>query len=152
DYLDKVREALQGKNIRFELTTDPDVDARQRAQLDDIVRSVAVEGWVGGVTDQAWFENLVHDLYDELIGLGPIAPLWRDPTVTEIMVNSWNDIWVERSGRLYQTKVRFRSEEHAINVAKRLAEVVSDRALNYTQPLVTAVLPNSRVAIGFGTI
>lgn len=152
DYLDKVREALQGKNIRFELTTDPDVDARQRARLDDIVRSVAVEGWVGGVADQAWFENLVHDLYDELIGLGPIAPLWRDPTVTEIMVNSWNDIWVERSGRLYQTKVRFRSEEHAINVAKRLAEVVSDRALNYTQPLVTAVLPNSRVAIGFGTI
>lgn len=151
-YLGKVRDALQGKNIRFELTTDDEVEARQRGILSDIVRSVVVDDWSGGVKDDRWFEDLVGDLYDEMIGLGPIAPLWRDETITEIMVNSWDDVWVEVAGRLSPTRVRFRSEAHAIDVAKRLAEVVSDRALTQTTPLVTAVLPNSRVAIGFGSI
>lgn len=152
-YLAAAREMLQERNIDFDLSSDPAVDASQKAVLMNHMASIAVDMGAGGAGHESdWLVHLVDDIYDEVIGLGPIAPAWRDPDVSEIMVNGWNEVYVEKRGTIYRTDVSFRSPEHAITVAKRLAEVVSDRAITKATPLVNAVLPGSRVAIAFGSI
>src|SRR5947209_17390603 len=57
-------------------------------------------------------ERLVEELADDILGHGPLERLLEDETVTEIMVNGPSDIWVERSGRLHKTPIRFRDESH----------------------------------------
>ncbi len=89
--------------------------------------------------------RLERYLDDRLFGLGPLAPLLRDPTVTEVMVNGARGVWIEREGRLEPTDVRFRDDEELMVLIERLVAPVG-RRIDHSSPLVDARLPDgSRV-------
>src|SRR2546428_3774568 len=89
--------------------------------------------------------RLERYLDDRLFGLGPLAPLLRDPSVTEVMVNGSRGVWIERQGRLEATDVRFRDDDELLVLIERLVAPVG-RRIDYASPLVDARLPDgSRV-------
>ena len=89
--------------------------------------------------------RLERFLDDRLFGLGPLAPLLRDPAVTEVMVNGCRGVWIEREGRLEATDVRFRDDDELLVLIERLVAPVG-RRIDHASPLVDARLPDgSRV-------
>jgi len=90
-------------------------------------------------------ERLVNEVLDETFGLGPLEPLMRDPTITDIMVNGPKVTYVERKGRLERVDVVFNDERHLIQIVQRIAGRVG-RRVDETSPMVDARLPDgSRV-------
>ena len=90
---------------------------------------------------------LVDDICDELLGLGPLEPLLKDPSITEIMVNGPQDIFVEREGKLLLTDTRFYDEAHLMNIIERILSPLG-RRVDESSPLVDARLADgSRVNI-----
>ncbi len=85
------------------------------------------------------------ELIDEILGLGPLQSLLRDPSVNEIMVNSFNRIYIERQGKLVLLPVRFRDDDQVVQVIKRIVAPVG-RRIDESVPLVDARLKDgSRV-------
>jgi pilus assembly protein CpaF len=90
-------------------------------------------------------EQFVGELVDEILGLGPLQSLMRDPTVNEIMVNSYDHIYIERAGKLVLLPNRFRSDDQVIQVIKRIVAPIG-RRIDESVPLVDARLKDgSRV-------
>lgn len=91
--------------------------------------------------------KIVSDLKDEMLGLGPIETLLKDPTVTEIMVNGPKKVFVERMGRLHLTDVQFHDDSHVMNIIERILSPLG-RHIDEAVPLVDARLEDgSRVNI-----
>ncbi|MBI5162563.1 MAG: CpaF family protein [Magnetospirillum sp.] len=89
--------------------------------------------------------QVVSDILDELLGLGPLEPLLKDPTVNDILVNTHDRVFVERDGRLHLTSVRFKDDRHLLRIINRMVSAVGRRA-DESQPLVDARLADgSRV-------
>ena len=86
-------------------------------------------------------QRLMQELADEVVGLGPLEPLLDDPTVSEIMVNSPDQVWVEREGRLYLSEQRFRDAGHIMQVVERVLAPLG-RRLDESSPMVDARLPS----------
>ncbi len=92
-------------------------------------------------------ELLAATIVDNMIGLGPIEPLLRDDTITDIMVNGSKNIYVERRGKLELTDIRFRDNQHVMNIAQRIVTRVG-RRVDETCPICDARLEDgSRVNI-----
>jgi len=90
---------------------------------------------------------IVDDLLNDMFGVGPIECLIEDDTITDIMVNGPNQVYIERHGRLELTNVRFRDNNHVLNVAQRIASSVG-RRVDETSPMVDARLADgSRVNV-----
>jgi pilus assembly protein CpaF len=90
-------------------------------------------------------EGLIRDIFDEVLGLGPIEPLLQDPTVSDILVNTHRQVYVERFGTLELTKVRFKDEEHLRKIIDKIVSNVG-RRIDESSPMVDARLPDgSRV-------
>ncbi len=90
-------------------------------------------------------ERLVNDVQHELFGLGPLEPLLKDPTISDILVNSHNTIYVERRGKIEPTTVRFKDDEHLMRVIERIVSSVG-RRIDESSPMVDARLQDgSRV-------
>jgi pilus assembly protein CpaF len=90
---------------------------------------------------------LARDIADDMVGLGPLEPLLADEAVTDIMINSHDNIYVERGGRLERVPVRFRDPAHATAVAQKIAAAVG-RRVDESSPMVDARLADgSRVNI-----
>jgi pilus assembly protein CpaF len=86
-----------------------------------------------------------QQIVDEILGHGPIEPLLRDPDVTEIMVNSWDRIYVERFGQIHNVDAAFTDESHLRRVIDRIVSRVG-RRVDEASPMVDARLPDgSRV-------
>ncbi len=141
------RPQLAQRVTGFQLTRDAQLDANQRVELEHIVTRELKD--VALPVTAAELPEVLDVVYDELIGLGPLGVVWRDPAVTEILVDGWDNIYVEVGGRLRTTSYRFRSAEHAEGVARGLAERVSGRTLSPTNSLVTAELPAARVNFAY---
>ena len=91
------------------------------------------------------FSDLVEELIFEVLGLGPLEPLLADPTVNDILVNSHQNVYVERYGVLERTDVRFRDERHLIRIIDKIVSRVG-RRIDDSQPWVDARLEDgSRV-------
>ena len=94
--------------------------------------------------------NIPFDLFrqalkDELVGFGPITPLLRSPKISEIMINGPDCIFIESSGRLYESGVRFFSNQHLLSIIQRIVEPLG-RHIDDASPMVDARLPDgSRV-------
>ncbi len=89
--------------------------------------------------------RLTDDLIDELRGFGPLEPLLRDPTVSDILANTYREVYVERHGVIELTNVRFADNEHLLRVIERIVDRVG-RRVDESQPMVDARLPDgSRV-------
>ena len=72
-------------------------------------------------------EDIESNLLDEVFGLGPLEPLLRDPTVSDILVNNAHTIYTERKGRLQKTTTRFRDDRHLMQVIDRIVSRVGRR-------------------------
>ncbi|WP_017221547.1 CpaF family protein [Moritella dasanensis] len=98
---------------------------------------------IGG-TEQ---RNISQRLVDEMLGLGPLQVLMDDPEITDIMVNGHTEVFVEYRGKVKRADVRFRDEEHVLNLARRIVSRIG-RRVDETTPMVDARLPNgSRVNV-----
>lgn len=84
-------------------------------------------------------DRLVNDVQHELFGLGPLEPLLADPTVCDILVNSFGTIYVERRGKLEVTNVAFKDDEHLMRVIERIVSSVG-RRIDESSPMVDARL------------
>ncbi len=90
-------------------------------------------------------EVLAQEILDEIFGLGPLEPLMKDPELSDILVNTYDDVWVERLGKLYKTDIRFQDDRHLLQVIDRIVSGVG-RRIDDSSPMVDARLPDqSRV-------
>src|SRR6266496_3483618 len=90
-------------------------------------------------------DRLVNDVQHELFGLGPLEPLLKDPTISDILVNSHRRIYIERRGKLEVTNVTFKDDEHLMRVIERIVSSVG-RRIDESSPMVDARLKDgSRV-------
>jgi pilus assembly protein CpaF len=90
-------------------------------------------------------KQLVSDILDELLGLGPVEPLLKDPTITDILVNGHNHVFVERFGILEPSAVRFKDEKHLLRIIQKIVSAVG-RRIDESSPMVDARLADgSRV-------
>lgn len=64
--------------------------------------------------------RFINELLDEILGLGPLEALMRDPSVTEIMVNAYDKIFIEQKGKLTLTRYKFRNNDQVVQVIKRI--------------------------------
>ncbi|NCT84025.1 MAG: CpaF family protein [Comamonadaceae bacterium] len=88
---------------------------------------------------------LVRDIQYEMLGFGPIEPLLADPTVSDILVNTHAQVYVERRGRLELTEVRFVDDEHLMKIIDKIVSRIG-RRVDESSPMVDARLPDgSRV-------
>jgi len=95
--------------------------------------------------NEAERQQLFDDLLEETLGVGPLAPLMADPAVTDILVNRFDQVYIERFGRIEPTGVRFRDNEHLVRIIQRIAARVG-RRVDEGSPMVDARLPDgSRV-------
>ena len=90
-------------------------------------------------------DRLVGEVHHELFGLGPLEPLLSDPTISDILVNSYANVYVERRGKLEKTAISFKDDEHLRRVIERIVSTVG-RRIDEAQPMVDARLTDgSRV-------
>lgn len=90
-------------------------------------------------------KSLVRDIQDEVLGLGPLETLMADPTVSDILVNTYQQVYVERRGKLELTDVRFENEAHLTKIIDKIVSGIG-RRVDESSPMVDARLPDgSRV-------
>jgi pilus assembly protein CpaF len=123
--------------------TDGQKIAELRAQINDVTQQVLVER-ADRISPEERAE-LQQEIIDELLGLGPLEDLMRDPAVSEIMVNGPDNIYVERSGKLSLSEKRFNDERHLRTIIERIIAPLG-RRIDESSPMVDARLPDgSRV-------
>lgn len=84
-------------------------------------------------------QALVQELVEEIVGLGPLEPLLKDPTISEIMVNGPKNVYIERNGKLHKTTVTFKNNAHVMHIIERIVSAVGRRVDEKT-PMVDARL------------
>jgi pilus assembly protein CpaF len=90
-------------------------------------------------------ERVIEEVLDEVFGLGPLEPLLRDPTVSDILVTGPKLVYVERGGKLYRTSIEFKDNTHLLRIIEKVVSRVG-RRVDESSPLVDARLPDgSRV-------
>ena len=90
-------------------------------------------------------EALVSQILDEIFGLGPLEPLMKDPEVSDVLVNTWKQVYIERYGKLEPTDIQFQDDRHLLQVIDRIVSAVG-RRIDDSSPMVDARLPDgSRV-------
>ncbi len=123
------------------------IDKVSEQELRREIAGIAREELSGGdlVLSGPEFERLCGELLDEVIGLGPLEPLLRDPTITDILVNTHRQCFIERKGKLEETQVQFKDERHLMRVIDKIVSAVG-RRVDESQPWVDARLADgSRV-------
>jgi len=102
--------------------------------------------------NQRELEIFSEEIIDEMTGYGPIEPLLKDPTVTDILINTHKLCFVERFGKLYETKVHFKDEAHLLRIVGKIVAGVG-RRIDESSPMVDARLPDgSRVNVAIRPI
>ncbi|HEY6833815.1 MAG TPA: CpaF family protein, partial [Pseudolabrys sp.] len=114
-------------------------------RVDALVATIANEQRL--LLNQAEQHALAVIIVDEMVGLGPLEPLLRDPTVNDILVNGPLMTFVERRGKLELTQLRFRNNAHVLHVAQRIASSIG-RRIDESSPMLDARLADgSRVNV-----
>jgi pilus assembly protein CpaF len=130
---------LLGPRLYEMAATDEDLERQVKEALPEVL---AREEGVLSASDRA---TASRQILDEILGHGPIEPLLRDPEVTEVMVNSWDQIYVERYGHIHPVDATFMDEVHLRRVIDKIVSRVG-RRVDESTPMVDARLPDgSRV-------
>ncbi|WP_235902798.1 CpaF family protein [Sandarakinorhabdus oryzae] len=118
-----------------------DTMTREQMQRDigDLVQEMLKEN--NQALNAAERRQLVEDILDELLGLGPLEPLLKDPTISDIMVNSATKVFVERRGRIEEVGTRFASDAHLLRIIGKIVSNVG-RRVDESSPMVDARLPD----------
>lgn len=116
---------------------------RLRDRLREITSKIIAEEMFP--INQLEHDQIVSDLQNEIIGLGPLEPLLADPTISEIMVNGAKTVFVERRGQLELTDIQFNDDEHLLKIIDKIISRVG-RRIDEASPMADARLPDgSRV-------
>ncbi len=114
-----------------------------RSEITQMVRELLPEE--KAPLNSSEMNQLSLEIVDEVFGLGPLEPLIKDATVSDILVNTYGRVFVERSGKLEETEVRFKDDRHLLRIINRIVSEVG-RRVDESQPMVDARLPDgSRV-------
>jgi pilus assembly protein CpaF len=136
--------------IHRKLIQKLNLDRVTEVNRDEVRREVGqiLEGLVVGESTPMSMqerERLAKEVLDEVFGLGPLEPLMADPTVSDILVNTHKNVYVERKGMLEQTNIRFRDDAHLMTIIDRIVSAVG-RRVDESSPMVDARLADgSRV-------
>ena len=141
------REAKYRVQNRLINELDPKLDLTNqvevRRQIEELFGKIADEE--GLALTRAERVRMLEQITDEILGLGPLEPLLRDETVTEVMVNGPQQVYIEREGRLELTNVTFQNDEHVMKIIQRIIAPLG-RRIDESSPMVDARLADgSRV-------
>jgi len=123
-------------------TIDPDV---LKPQIRRLVEQMLIEDKGRVPLNQNESELLFTEIQDEVFGLGPLEPFLQDPTVSDILVNNYRQIYIERFGKLEATEARFKDDNHLRKIIDKIVSAVG-RRIDESSPMVDARLADgSRV-------
>lgn len=146
DEFDELKQQMHAEVIDL-INRDSSRGSEDSEEKKEFIRS-AIESIVilrGAEIPRSERSRLVDELYNDIVGLGPIEPFLSDPDVSEIMVNGCDHVYVEMHGRLELTDVRFRDDAHVMNVINRIVTSIG-RRIDESSPMVDARLADgSRV-------
>jgi pilus assembly protein CpaF len=118
-----------------------------RQQIEDIIHGIANQDRLELSAREQF--HLANEIADDMTSYGPLRPLLQDDTISDIMVNGPNNVYVERNGKLERFAIRFRDSDHIASVAQKIAAQVG-RRVDESSPMVDCRLPDgSRVNIIF---
>jgi pilus assembly protein CpaF len=116
---------------------------RVRAEIGQVVEKLLEDERVPMTTAEQ--NRLVEEVLDEVLGLGPLETLLKDPSISDILVNKFDKVYIERAGRLQLTGVRFRDNAHLLHIIEKIVSQVG-RRVDEAQPIVDArLMDGSRV-------
>src|SRR5215813_927965 len=108
-----------------------------RAQIGSVVeRLVSEEGIPMTLAER---ERVIEEILDEVFGLGPLEPLLKDPSISDIMVNGFENVYIERAGRVVETNIRFKDQAHVRMIIERIVSAIG-RRIDDSSPIVDARL------------
>jgi len=113
--------------------------SQRRARLESLVAELLSRE--GPVLSSVARSRLIRQIVDESLGLGVLEPLLADETITEIMVNGPNEVWIERNGQLSRVDARFTGEAELMQTIDRIVSTVN-RRVDESSPMVDARLPS----------
>jgi len=148
----RLGEELEQLVYRFHQRLIDELEAEKLEAMSPDKRRQAVQEAVKALLARESLNALVRDavatrVVDEVVGLGPIEPLLRDSSISEVMVNSPDEVYFERDGIMYQSDVRFRDVNHVMQIVERIIAPLG-RRVDESSPMVDARLADgSRVNV-----
>jgi pilus assembly protein CpaF len=146
-----LRESFRDAKFRIQQRVISDIDpkldlanaAEVRREIEEAFgRAIDAEGLA---LTRAERTRMLDQITDEIVGLGPLEPLLRDETITEIMVNGPRQVYIERSGKLELTSLSFQNDEHVMRIIDRIISPLG-RRVDESSPMVDArLVDGSRV-------
>ena len=124
---------IQDLDPKLDLSNQVEV----RRQIEEIFGKVVDEE--GLALTRAERVRMLEQITDEIIGLGPLEPLLRDESITEVMVNGPRQVYIERSGKLELTNVVFQNDDHVMRIIDRIIAPIG-RRVDESSPMVDARL------------
>ncbi len=140
---EKLLESIDFKKLDTEVGSDGEKMAELKSTVSHKIAEILDNE--SSISDRNLRAQIVKEVLQEAIGLGPLEDILADGSVSEIMVNAWNEIYVERKGRLERINKKFFSEQHLINIITRITAPLG-RKIDTSTPMVDARLKDgSRV-------
>ncbi len=116
---------------------------RVRSEIGRVVERLLEDERVPMTTAEQ--NKIVEEVLDEVLGLGPLETLLKEPSISDILVNGYNKVYIERGGKLALTQVRFKDNAHLLHIIEKIVSQVG-RRIDEAQPIVDArLLDGSRV-------
>lgn len=116
---------------------------RLRAEIGRVVERLLEDERVPMTTAEQ--NKIIEEVLDEVLGLGPLEPLLKEPSISDILVNGFDKVYIERAGKLSLTPVRFKDNAHLLHIIEKIVSQVG-RRIDEAQPIVDArLLDGSRV-------
>lgn len=121
-------------------------ESRLRKEINKATESILADKTLATIPLNSKEHNrLLKEIEDEVIGLGPLESLMQDPSVSDILVNSFHSVYVERYGKIEKTRVRFKDDAHLMRIIEKIVAAVG-RRIDEISPMVDARLKDgSRV-------
>ena len=144
-----------GDNVQQQIKTAVHKELIKRVDLDKLAEmqeTVAAQQQLFTVIQQIIVEqgvplsaierdHLAQEVVDEVFGLGPLEPLLKDDSISDILVNTYNSIYVERRGVLEKTSLTFQDNRHLLHIIDKIVSAVG-RRVDESSPMVDARLPD----------
>ncbi|QGY38853.1 CpaF family protein [Pseudodesulfovibrio cashew] len=147
DYYFDIKARIHDRLIdMIDLTLLDTLEEREkRAEIAKVAEGLLWEEFQNAPLNMAERKRMLAEIQDEVIGLGPLEPYIQDPTVNDILVNGYKQVYVERKGKLELTPARFKDDNHLRKIIDRIVSLVG-RRIDESQPLCDArLLDGSRV-------
>src|SRR6516164_11545221 len=98
---------------------------RMRAEIGRVVERLLADERVPMTTAEQ--DRIIEEVLDEVLGLGPLEPLLKEPSISDILVNRFDKVYIERGGRLSEVPVRFRDNAHLLHIIEKIVSQVGRR-------------------------